>query len=154
MAESGNGQDIVSLTNDYLFPMRKGYGMVHQISVHVTDITRTLLTFDLRVGKPFNRREHFPEEKDQRRLVFDVRNQMLAQLGNLVPCPGFKAIYSDDTLDINGKEFRGPFHDVHYDTVQLGVRGQRVIAVEDIIRDHRETYRERFKKLWDSLDSF
>ena len=151
--KSSHPEQLVELANEYLIPIRKGYGMCSQIGLTVEDVTRELLTFKVSVGKPFNRKQEFSTERDQRTLVFDMRNAMLGQLGNLLPCPQFRALYSDEVQEITEREFTGPFYDVRYNTQQLGASGKRVISVLEMVLEHQEQARPAFKAAWIALEA-
>ena len=138
--------DLVKLANDYLLSVRKGYGMCQQINVAVEDVTRDFLTFSV---KPFNRVQSFETDRAQRTLIFNVRNSLLGQLGDLIPCPNFRALYSNESQGIKDREFAGPFYDPLYQEFELG---SSVMPVPEVVIESRKRVRSRFREAWEAID--
>jgi hypothetical protein len=147
-ATSSRPEGIVALANEYLISIRKPFGMYSQIRVGVEGVTRDLFTFSVHVAKGFNRTYGFETDEKQEGLVYSVRNAMLGQLGDLLPCPRFEALYSDQVLHISRREFTGPFYDPSIDEFQLETS---VIPVPEVVRETRERHRATFRAAWKAL---
>lgn len=151
-------EPLVQLANEYLAPHCKWFSMMGQISQGVLAVNREIITFRVHIGKPFNRKCGFETEAEQRDVVYDVRNVYLYNLGDLLPCPKFEAIYSDVVLGIHEKEFSGQFYDPSIldplePTCRLPLYGPPVPHVICAFSEEREKYRSIFRDAWERLEA-
>lgn len=121
-----------SLLNEVLLPFRKQFGMYSQISWAVHAVDLATITVDIEVGR----------EAVAAEVVVNVRNAMSAALGDLVPCPTMRAVYTCARLGIVREEHLVPFSG-------SGVgRKSSVILIEPHATRHREQWRERIEAAW------
>lgn len=104
--------EYVDLLNEELIPGRKAMGMGGQIDFLVTRLLPEEIEFQVYVARPANGRKNAETEEDQLRIVKNIGNYLHHSLRNLVSSPNFKAIYYDELMGIEGKEFRGKFNNV------------------------------------------
>jgi hypothetical protein len=139
---------LISLANEFLFPVRKNFGMFSQIRWCIEDISKDYLIYNIEVGDRSNKRnaEGFV---DALQLVYNIRNATLGQLGNLIPVPFFKAHYTDVINDIFRREYSGNFYNPDVDEFLL--RGNVIPIIEYVVKK-RDEYRKVFEEGWRGLN--
>lgn len=140
-------EPVVSLLKGYLHEIEKPFARFSQIGWSIIDVNRNLLEFDVDIYGERNANRYW-EEHQQKGLVYNVRNAILSQIGDLVPCPRFSVLLSHSSIDVFEKPFEGLFYDPSKDEFLL--RSASVPVIE-IVLECREKYRKAFQAAWRGL---
>jgi hypothetical protein len=121
--------------------------MFAQIPFDVEGVTRNQITIEIRVA-PGSYLRAGTDHRAQAWIVNNIRNAMLSQLGDLLPCVKLRALYTDTASGIHRKDFIGPFYEPKQDEFLL--KSSSIPIVENVLKS-RETHRAEFKRKWDAL---
>lgn len=137
------------LLDKYFFSIKKAFGMYSQVNFDVQDVTRKIITLEVKVTECANPWADY-STIPPREVVYDVRNAMLSQLGDLLPIPVFKAFYKNTVTDVQ-EEFQGQFYNPAQDEFLLQ---SSAIPVRDVVLKSREYYRPVFNICWSILPPY
>jgi hypothetical protein len=134
------GRKLADLLDAMLLdPVRKPFGMYGQIQIGVRNVTPDTLTVGITASK---------ERDTPARIALNVRNAVLAVLRDMVPCPKFRAICSNERLGIADEEHVLDF----YPLVQhAGTLESSVFLIEENAKPHRAKFRPPIAELWSQL---
>lgn len=127
---------LVELLNEFIFSLRKNYGMFAATNVKIVDVDARALT--VRIGS-----SRFADEREA--LVWSVRNAILMFTQDLLPCPDFVALCRPSGAGLVAAEVTIPFL-VRSDLGQA--LPSNIIACEGNLAPKREQLRERVRALW------
>jgi hypothetical protein len=138
-AEDSPMQKITEEVGDFLFSLRKDYGMFRQVGISIVCVTREKISVIIEE----NRVDSAEEE-----VILGIRNGFLNFLQDVLPCPFFQGIYYNRSKRRYANEHFLPFYedkDVHE------VLKSPVIPIEENLGPDRERVRPIIKELWDKL---
>jgi hypothetical protein len=140
VAPDGPGKELAKLLDEMsLHPIRKPYGMWGKIDVWFHDVTPDMLTVTVRTSK---------DDVDPARLALNVRNAVVSLLGDMVPCPKFRAVCSVSAQGIVDQEHVLDFFPA---AQHRGETASQVILIEEHAEPHRAQYRPRVEALWNRI---
>jgi hypothetical protein len=131
------GKELAGLINELAFTGRKAYGMHGQIHWMVTDVTRQTITVQVWTPHPY---------PDPEKEVLGIRDGILGYTDNLVPCPRFRALFSNPRLGLE-VEYEFPFIEV----LEGGFLRTRLMHNQLAIAPRRRQMRPRFEQAWRAL---
>jgi hypothetical protein len=129
--------ELVELVNGFTFGIRKVFGMFGQIQVRAVGATREELTVKVWTRHPRTGDDVAP----------NVRNALVNTLGDVLPIPTMRIVYSNPTLGIEGEEHVFPLW-----PPGDGSRRSQAIVVEAVVGPQREAARKRFRRAWRRLE--
>lgn len=138
-AEDSPMQKITEEVGDFLFSLRKAYGMYRQVSISIVCVTREKISVIIEENRV---------DSDEEELILGIRNGFLNYLQDMIPCPFFQGIYYNQSKGRYANEHFLPFYedeDVHE------VLKSPVIPIEENLGPDRERVRPIIKELWDKL---
>ena len=89
-------QFVVHHLNEFLFEIRKLFGMFGQIQFRISDIDRKVLSVEIWERK---------ENADPTTTITHVRNTLINIFGDLLPCKEFSADYTNPARGIENRQF-------------------------------------------------
>ncbi|GIV01087.1 MAG: hypothetical protein KatS3mg014_2702 [Actinomycetota bacterium] len=137
-AAAAASRELVSLLNEFLFPIRKGYGMYLQIQIAVEDVTPRDLTV-----RAWTRKDIPPRE-----LADDIRHAFVNYLTDCVPCERFRFLLLDPDRKTVRREYLLPYARL------FGLSGylrSRAIIIEENVAPRRREFRPRIRAAWERL---
>jgi hypothetical protein len=131
------GKELADLVNELAYSGRKAYGMYGQIRWLVTEVTPQTITVEVRMSHT-----HLDPERE----VLGIRDGILGYTDTLVPCPRFRARFSNPKLGLE-VEYEFPFIEV----LEAGVLRTRLMHNQLAIGPRRQELRPRFERAWGAL---
>ena len=125
------------LNSEVLFNSRKQFGMFGQVQFRVTDVTREMVSVSISTHRKL----------EGSVLAVNVRNTMLNFLRDMLPCPKYRALYSNEALGVSDVEYEHAF----YTGSRTGERESSEILIEKNAGPAREGYRARMAEVWNRL---
>jgi hypothetical protein len=141
-ANSKESRLVRFLNEEFLFSIRKSFVMYGQIGFRIEDVTSELITIDISASGKGG------DETAQLQVVYNVRNAILGQLGDLIPCPEFRAFFTDRDAGVHRKEVYGRFYDPDQDEFLLPTS---CVPLLHNVMKARDKHRARFNKEWERL---
>jgi hypothetical protein len=136
--EGSTMQKITKELGDFLFGLRKAYGMYGQVSISVVCVTRDKISVIIEENRV---------DSDEEELILGIRNGFLNYLQDMLPCPFFQGIYYNRSKGEYAHEHFLSFYDEVHEVLK-----SPVVTMEENLRPHRERVRPIIKELWDKLE--
>jgi hypothetical protein len=131
-------EELATLLNEILFPIRKGFGMYLQIQIRVEDVTPRDLTV-----QAWTRKDIPPKE-----LAHNVRNALLNYLRDCLPCERFRFLLLYPDRRTVRREYLLPFAKI---ARFAGMLRSQAVLIEQNVDPVRREFCPRIRAAWARL---